>query len=79
MNMYTLYDSVAEQAGHIEQCRNDAVAVRMAESSLRSVPDYARVGFKLFCVGEFDPQTMIINQVVPPREISFVIQEVKHD
>lgn len=51
--LYTVYDSVAEEAGPIFQAVNDAVAMRNYNNMLASTPHINPAEYKLLCVGIF--------------------------
>jgi len=71
LNIYAIYDRVAEECGPIWAAKSDAVAIRNARVSLKEVrPDE----YTLFVLGTFDPTTVKIEGFVA-REV--LISSVK--
>ena len=54
MKLYAIKDKIANEFGPIQQCKNDAVALRMYQSSLKDVNPEE---FSLYQVGEIDTET----------------------
>jgi len=67
INLYTIFDRLAEEAGPVFQAKTDAVAVRNFRAITKEVsPEEVR----LYCVGEFDNEkVMLFGLNGRPREI----------
>lgn len=65
--LYVVYDRVAEEAGPIQSCINDGVALRMFRATLQDVSSELQSEYWLFCVGEYDPQKMTVEGCAPLR------------
>lgn len=78
MNLYTVYDKVAEESGPLYEAKNDAVALRMVLKYLADNPDY-----ELFCVGEYNHDIMQLACYQEPIKVSklsdFIEDASKHD
>lgn len=66
MRLYTIYDRLAQEAGPIFECKNDAVALRSIVDVIKH--DYDR--YHLLYLGHFnhDPVSLISLEV--PEEVS---------
>lgn len=56
INMYTIFDKVAQEAGPVFQAVNDAVAVRSCRSALKGVFDIN--DYVLYNIGTFDTENL---------------------
>ncbi len=54
VNIYTIYDKVACEAGPIFQAKNDAVALRCFMSLMKDTPNVVPSDYDVYCLGEFD-------------------------
>lgn len=70
-NLYTIKDTVAEEAGPVFQAINDGVAIRRTIQLLIDVPDSEE--YKLYRVGTFDSFSMSVTSE-EPFEIDFKSQ-----
>lgn len=57
VNIYTIYDKVACEAGPIFQAKNDAVALRCFISLMKDTPNVVPSDYDVYCLGEFDTDT----------------------
>ena len=57
VNIYTIYDKVACEAGPIFQAKNDAVALRCFMSLMKDTPNVFPSDYDVYCLGEFDTDT----------------------
>lgn len=58
MNLYCIYDRLAEEAGPIFEAKNDAVAFRMI---MNSIKEYHPEEYCIYCLGSFnhDPVELV--------------------
>ena len=56
VNIYTIYDKVACEAGHIFQAKNDGVAFRCFMSLIKDTPNINPTDYDVYCLGEFDTE-----------------------
>lgn len=77
MNLYTIYDKVAEEAGPIFEAKNDGVATRAYQDLFSSRPVAHPDEFKLMLLGAIDKTTGKILTLDIPKEI-YVAPEVKN-
>ena len=56
VNIYTIYDKVAEESGPVFQAKNDMVAVRMLKSLVSDNPNISIDEYEVYCLGEFDTE-----------------------
>ncbi len=56
VNIYTIYDKVAEECGPVFQAKNDMVAVRMLKSMLAENPNIPIDEYEVYSLGEFDTE-----------------------
>lgn len=54
VNIYTIYDKVACEAGPIFQAKNDGVALRCFMSLMKDTPNIVPSDYDVYCLGEFD-------------------------
>ena len=54
VNIYTIYDKVACEAGPIFQAKNDGVAFRCFMSLINETPVSNPTDYDVYCLGEFD-------------------------
>ena len=62
-NIYSIYDSVAEEYGPIFNAKSDAVAKRAVTGILNS-GEIRSNDYDLYCLGSYDTDTGEINSVV---------------
>lgn len=69
MNLYAIFDKIAESAGFIFESANDGTAVRSMRSSkdTMSAPD----DYKLVKLGSFDHKTIKLTVLEAPQEINW--------
>ncbi len=81
VNIYTIYDVVAKEAGPIFQGKNDEVAVRVFNSLLNDTPNIKPTDYEIYCLGEFDTEArtfvpendygrLVVNDYKPTLEVS---------
>lgn len=78
LNLYVIFDKVAEESGPIFQAVNDGIALRQTVQVLKPLPPHVRPEYSLIHVGEFDTKTMDIF-VLPPREVDFTLAVARSD
>ncbi len=54
VNIYTIYDKVACEAGPIFQAKNDGVALRCFMTLMKDTPNVVPSDYDVYCLGEFD-------------------------
>ncbi len=54
VNIYTIYDKVACEAGPIFQAKNDGVALRCFMSLMKDTPNVVPSDYDVYCLGKFD-------------------------
>lgn len=69
VNIYTIYDSVAKEAGPIFQSKNHDVAVRAFKSLISDTPNVKLSDYDLYCLGEFDTEKCSF----VPLDVPFII------
>lgn len=79
MNMYVVYDKVAEQSMPIFESRNDGTAWRAYQKSIIEADDIPQDEMKLICIGSINHDTLVVELEEAPREveISFEFAEEK--
>ncbi len=65
VNIYTIYDKVAEECGPVFQAKNDIVANRMVDCLVKENPNIPLDEYEVYCLGEFDTEKRIF---VPEEE-----------
>ena len=58
VNVYTIYDKIAEECGPIFQAKNDKVACRACDSIISEACGNSVSDFQLWCLGAFDNERM---------------------
>lgn len=71
LNVYVIYDKVAEEAGPLFEAPNDAVAVRSATATIKTAYDPS--DYQLLCVGEVDRTGQVTLVAQSNRVVEFVI------
>ena len=61
VNIYTIYDKVACEAGPIFQAKNDTVALRCFMSLMKETPSVNPSDYDVYCLGDFDTEFRIFN------------------
>ena len=56
VNIYTIYDNVAEECGPIFQAKNDKVACRACDSMISEACGNSVSDYQLWCLGSFDTE-----------------------
>ncbi len=59
VNIYTIYDKIAEECGPIFQAKNDKVACRACDSMISESCGNCVSDYQLWCLGEFDTEIMV--------------------
>ena len=75
--VYTVYDELARRAGPLFEALNDAVALRSYRRLMEDNPRMSRDEFRLYCVAEWEPETM--RMVLVSSYIILDPEEAKHD
>lgn len=70
MRLYAIYDRAAEESGPLFEAKNDSVAIRSYNQLLDRVVPHDRDAYKLYCVGTYDRDTMLVVGTTP-AEIEF--------
>ncbi|MBO5210853.1 MAG: hypothetical protein J6B80_02880 [Clostridia bacterium] len=65
LKMYSFYDSVSKQSVCINFYRDDHEAQREALHILESIPEYKRKDIKVFYIGTFNTETLVIEPNEP--------------
>lgn len=68
MNLYTVYDRIAEESGPVFEAKNDGVAMRMF-LTIKSKTDNLQDDYKLLRLGSIDHQTSMITVSQVPIEV----------
>lgn len=58
VNIYTIYDVLAEECGPIFQAKNDKVACRACDSMIAEACGTSVSDYQLWCLGAFDNEKM---------------------
>lgn len=69
LNLYVIFDKVAEESGPPFTAVNDGVAQRNYQQLMRNVPDNQRSEYALFILGTYDPFLMKVEQDLNPIEV----------
>lgn len=72
LNIYTVYDKVAEEAGPLFQAVNDGIALRNYRNM--QIPESLKNDYSLYRIGTYDTVTM---EIVPEFVYSLLEEEVK--
>lgn len=59
VNIYTIYDKVAQESGPIYQAKNDGVAFRAFMSLIGDTPTVNPTDYDVYCLGEFDTESRV--------------------
>lgn len=59
VNIYTIYDVLAEECGPVFQAKNDSVACRAVDAMLKEVSGTAISDYHLYCLGSFETESRI--------------------
>jgi hypothetical protein len=70
MKLYVIYDRAAQEAGPIMECKNDQVAARAFKDAMKAAIAGSEDEFWLYCVGEYDRQTMYVSGETTRVEIA---------
>lgn len=70
MRLYAIYDRAAEESGPLFEAKNDSVAIRSYTQLLDRVAPHDRDAYRLYCVGTYDRDTMLVAGTTP-AEIDF--------
>lgn len=74
MELYVIYDKVAEESGPIYMAINEGVALRQAVQILKPLPVTTRDDYKLMRVGFYDLKTCKIETCTPVEiDITFAM------
>lgn len=65
MNVYAVRDEKAEEFGPPTVSKNDAVAARKYQQLVDSMPDSVKADFVLYRLGVWNPDSGIIDSIVP--------------
>ncbi len=68
-NLYVIYDTVARECNDPFPSNNDGVAMRHFSTAIAKVPEAQKGEFKLYCVGELDYESMLLEHMQSVREI----------
>lgn len=74
MNVYTIYDSVANEHGPLFEAKNDMVALRNVKIQLEQVPEVYRKEYYLKWIGTFDRELGLLK-----KEDSSIIIDIPED
>lgn len=61
VNIYTIYDAIAEECGPIFQAKNDKVACRACDSMICEACGTSVSDYHLWCLGSFDTESMVFS------------------
>lgn len=77
VNVYTIYDAIAEECGPVFQAKNDNVACRACDSMISDITGTAVSDFHLWCLGSFNTETRIfLPEPVGGRLVDYVFGSV---
>lgn len=68
INLYTIYDSVAEECGPLFEAKNGSVAMRQFQELQKKINPEQLNDFSLYWVGRFDKENMVITNSDGPLE-----------
>ena len=57
VNIYTIYDKIAEECGPVYQAKNDVVAYRAFKSLIGDTPNVNPNDYDVYCLGLFDTES----------------------
>ena len=66
MNVYTIYDSVANEHGPLFEAKNDMVALRNVKMQLEQVPEVYRKEYNLKMIGTYDRENGLLTSEDAP-------------
>lgn len=70
VNVYVIYDKVAEESGPMFQAPNDGIALRMTCNTLLPLPQTLEDDYRLLQIAEYDTKNCQIS-LMSPREVDF--------
>lgn len=76
MNLYVIYDRVAQESGPVFEAKNDGIAVRQMRNVLSENPASKPLEYQLLNVGTIDHETNVITPIGTPLDVSFSLEEV---
>lgn len=77
VNVYTIYDAIAEECGPIFQAKNDKAACRACDSLISEVSGTSVSDYHLWCLGSFNTETRIfLPENVGGRLVDYVFGSV---
>lgn len=56
VNLYVLFDVVAQESSHVQQLKNDGIALRWYQDALKKTPRSDDI--VLYRIGKYDTETM---------------------
>ena len=59
VNLYTIYDVIAEESGPVFQAKNDSIACRICDNLISESNVTAVSDFHLWCLGCFDTESRV--------------------
>ena len=76
MNLYVIYDRVAQESGPVFEAKNDGIAVRQMRNVLSENPASKPLEYQLLKVGTINHETNVITPLGVPLDVSFSLEEV---
>lgn len=77
VNLYTIYDVMAEESGPVFQAKNDLVACRVCDSLISEASVTAVSDYHLWCLGCFDTESRVfVPEVSGGRLVDYIFGSV---
>ena len=77
VNLYTIYDVMAEESGPVFQAKNDNVARRACDSMIMEASTFAVSDYHLWCLGCFDTESRVfVPEVSGGRLVDYLFGSV---
>lgn len=75
MNLYVIFDRVAEESGPIFEAKNDGTAARAARDLVATAKGARAHEFQLLKLGTIDHEKNAITPLPVPEDVHYMLQE----
>lgn len=72
MNLYVIFDRVAEESGPVFEAKNDGTASRAARDLVVTAKGASPIEFQLLMLGTIDHEKNVINALPAPQDVHFM-------
>ena len=75
MNLYVVFDRMAQESGPVFEAKNDPVAARQTRALIAQAPGANILEFQLLKLGTIDHETNAIEALGAPLDVTFSVAE----